>query len=287
MVDRVARPAAAWQGHRLLDTRCRSQWAPVARLCHRRGPLAAAGADCRRRSAFLRHAVRVRGQALPGPSGRRSAGAGARGVSACQQRPDSLRRLDADHAGRAAAGAAQRPQPCRPSSARWCAPSRSSVRSARTRSSRSISISRRMAATSKAFALLRWPISARSRGGFRSARRRCWSRCRNRRKRDGPTARPRQRARRGTACSTGSPRRAACLPTRSRSPKPSRCRPAAARCRCSRRMPPTAPSPKRRRGVKSGSRSTPTCRKASKSLRANALARWRRRSAPTFRWRCS
>ena len=66
--------------------------------------------DRRCRSALLRGAVRLRGQALPRPSRRRSAGAHARGVPARSQRPHPLRRLDADHAGGAAAGAAQRPQ---------------------------------------------------------------------------------------------------------------------------------------------------------------------------------
>ena len=45
-----------------------------------------------------------------------------------------------------------------------------------------------MAAISRAFAPPRSPISARSRSGCRSAKRRCWWRCRNRRKRAGWTA---------------------------------------------------------------------------------------------------
>ena len=65
--------------------------------------------------------------------------------------------------------------------------------------------SRRSAAISKACARPRSPISARSRAGSRSARRRSWSLCRNRRKRAGPTVLPRLRARRAIVSSTAWP----------------------------------------------------------------------------------
>ena len=93
-------------------------------------PRTAAGA-CRhrrrRRSALFRRAVRLRGQALPQPSRRRSAGACARRISARGQRPHSLRRLDAHHAGGAPARAAPANAPFRRSFARSCARSRSSA----------------------------------------------------------------------------------------------------------------------------------------------------------------
>ena len=107
VVDRRARCGAGREDDRIFNPRARPRRAAVAGLCYSRGPLAVAGADCRCRSAPFRAAVRVRGQAVPLPSGRRSAGAHARGVPACSKRAHSLGRLDADHAGGAAAGAAQ------------------------------------------------------------------------------------------------------------------------------------------------------------------------------------
>ena len=111
-------------------------------------------------------------------------------------------------------------RPASPSCVRRCARSSSSACSPRTRSSRSISASRPTAAISKACARLRSPISARSRGGCRSARPRCWWRCRNRPKCAGPTVRSPPRAPPATACSTGRGAGRIRL-TRSRRPRPS------------------------------------------------------------------
>ena len=96
----------------------------------------------------------------------------------------------------------------------------------------------------------RSPISARSRAGCRSAKRRCWSRCRNRPKRAGPTA-PRGRAQRAR------PRARSRRRGRPRAGRRGRARQGragagrrACRCRCWRRMPPTqaiAAAPERKR----------------------------------------
>ena len=67
-----------------------------------------------------------------------------------------------------------------------------------------------MAAISRAFARPRSPISARSRSDCRWRKRRCWWRCRNRRKPAGSIAIPTPRAPRATACSTAWSKRAAC-----------------------------------------------------------------------------
>ena len=253
MVDRVARPAAAWQGHRLLDTRCSIA---TAACCAPMPPAKAAG-GCRR---GLPMSIRVSSTCCS-PT-RTSASRSHHGVdplalaraafqlvSSGQIRSGGstltmqVARLLEPRSGRSLAGQAPPGRARRRDRARA---------RARTRCSRSISISRRMAAISKAFVPRRWPISARSRAGFRLARRRSGRAAaiagsapagplgRSRARGEGPRARPLCRD------------RAACLPTRSRSPKPSRCRPAAAPCRCWRRMPPTAPSPKRRRGAKFG-----------------------------------
>ena len=65
-----------------------------------------------------------------------------------------------------------------------------------------------LAAISRAFAPPRSPISARSRSDCRFRKRRCWWRCRNRRKPAGSIAILMPRARRATACSTAWSRRA-------------------------------------------------------------------------------
>ena len=112
MVDRFTRSAAARQRPWVFDPSARPRRPLAARLCDERWPLAAAGDGRRRRSALLRLIVRLRRQALPRTPRRRSAGAHARGVPADHQRPHPLRRLDADHAGGAPVGAAQRPLFC-------------------------------------------------------------------------------------------------------------------------------------------------------------------------------
>ena len=72
------------------------------------------------------------------------------------------------------------------------------------------------------------------------AKRRCWWRCRSRRRRAGRIARPMAARKRARPRARPRWRRAAaCRPTRSPSAKPSRCRPRGGRCRRSRRMPPT------------------------------------------------
>src|ERR1700722_15961772 len=91
-----------------------------------------------------------------------------------------------------------------------------------------------MAAISRAFGLLRSPISARSRSDCRWRTRRYWWRCRNRRKPAGSIAIPRPRARRATACSIAWSKKAA-------SRKKVRCRPEDAR------RPRAAPGPPRQK----------------------------------------
>ena len=141
----------------------RPQRTAAARLRHARGPLAPAGDTRRRRSALHRDAARLRGQALPHPSRRRSAGAGARGLAMAAQRPHRLRRLDADHAGGAPARAARRTHPRRQAAPDGARDRARAAARARTRSWRSTSRSRPTAAISKACAPPRSPISARSR----------------------------------------------------------------------------------------------------------------------------
>ena len=108
-----ARTAAARQGSRNLAYRARSRGQAAARLCHQRGPLAAAGDREGRRSAVSQVAVRLRGQALLRARRRRSAGARPRRLPIRHQRPHRLRRLDFDHAGRPPVGAARASQPRR------------------------------------------------------------------------------------------------------------------------------------------------------------------------------
>ena len=98
------------------------------------------------------------------------------------QWPHRLRRLDADHAGRAADRAATEALALRASSARAVRALQLEWTSEQGRDPRALSDARALwAAISKACAPPRLPISARSRAGLRSARRRCSSRCRNRR----------------------------------------------------------------------------------------------------------
>src|SRR3984885_11136261 len=108
VVDRLVGAGAGRQGPRILHARARSKRTIAARLCDERRPPALAGGGRRCRSAFLRYAIRLRGQALARPPRRRSDGVDPRGVPARQQRPHPLRRLDTDYAGRALAGAAPR-----------------------------------------------------------------------------------------------------------------------------------------------------------------------------------
>ena len=142
-----------------------------------------------------------------------------RRVSARRPRPHPFRRLDADHAGGAAVGAAQRADDrgkTPPDRARG----RDRARPDQGRSAVALSrASRLMAAISRAFAPRRWFISARSRAALRCRKRRCSSLCRNRRNGGGPTARTKPRVPRATACSTALPERARCQPTRSRWPR--------------------------------------------------------------------
>ena len=107
---RIARPAAARLADvDALDPGARPQRPPAARLCDAGWPLAAAGDGERRRSALRRDAADLRGPALP-----RASRASirwrwrARRLAIHRQRPHHLRRLDPDHAGGAAAGAARR-----------------------------------------------------------------------------------------------------------------------------------------------------------------------------------
>ena len=128
VVDRRARSGAARRGRSNFRPACVDRDGRLLRAYatpEGRWRLPATRAGCR--SALFRDAVRLRGQALPHPSRRRSAGARARGVPARQQRAHRLGRLDADHAGGAAAGAAHRAQLRCQSSARSCARSRSSA----------------------------------------------------------------------------------------------------------------------------------------------------------------
>ena len=83
--------------------RARSQRPPAARLHHARRPLAAAGRGQGRRRSLPCHAAGVRGQALPFPSRRRPLRARARRMAARPAWAHRLGRLDADHAGGAAA----------------------------------------------------------------------------------------------------------------------------------------------------------------------------------------
>ena len=166
MLDRLARPGAARRGARILDAGGRSRRPAAAALRHAGRPLAAAGDARRRRSALSRRCcspTRTSASASITASIRwRSARAVSQFVA---QRPHRLRRLDPHHAGGAAARAARRAHPRRqaaPDGARGRARARARPR---TRSWRSISASRPMAAISKACARPRSPISARSRAG--------------------------------------------------------------------------------------------------------------------------
>ena len=156
-----------------------------------------------------------------------------------------------------------------------------------------------MAAISKACAPPRLPISARSRGGSRSARRRCWWRCRNRRKLRRPDrspagargrARPRARPhRRGTAsCQRDEIERAKAEPVpKERKPMPMLAPHAADEA--------VAAAPGRARS--SGSPSTAVCRRALEELarerapsaRTRHVGRDPRRSTtrPARCWRAS
>ena len=163
LVDRLPRPGAARGGARILDAGGRPRRQAAAALHHAGRPLAAAG-DARAASirAFSSCCSPTR------TSASRAIAASIRSRSAARSRSWSPT---------AASSPAPRPSPCRwrgcssraPSApsrrscGRWCARSRSSARSPRTRSSRSISASRPMAAISKACARPRSPISARSR----------------------------------------------------------------------------------------------------------------------------
>ena len=110
VVDRVARSGAARRGAGVLHAGRRPRRTAAAALHHAGGPLAAAGDARGRRPALPRHAVRLRGPALPQSPWCRSAGARPRSVATDRQRPHRVGRLHADHAGRAAARAAQRAQ---------------------------------------------------------------------------------------------------------------------------------------------------------------------------------
>ena len=103
-------PVAARRAARVLDRRGRSRRPPVAALCDR----AKGAGACRRAPTasiprYLALADRLRGQALSRACGRRSARASLRaGGADYRPWPHPVRRLDADHAGGAAAGAARR-----------------------------------------------------------------------------------------------------------------------------------------------------------------------------------
>ena len=117
----------------------------------------------------------------------------ARAVRA--QRARRLRRLDADHAGRAPARAARRAHARRQTAPDGARARNSSGASPRTRSSTSISRSRPTAAISKACARPARLFRQGAAAAFDRPRRRCWSRCRSRRKRGGPDRASEARAR--------------------------------------------------------------------------------------------
>ena len=188
---------------------------------------------------YLNLLLAYRGPALLRACRRRSDGAGARGLAARLARPHRLRRLDHHHAaGAADGGAGAIIARSTPSCGRSCARSRSSGSSARTRSSTSIWRWRRSAAISKASAPPRSPISARSRSGCRWRRPRCWSRCRNRRRRAGSTAIPEAaRAARDRVLDRMVEEHRV-TPEDAAQAKATRCRSCASRCRSWRRIPP-------------------------------------------------
>ena len=194
------------------------------------------------------------------------------------QRPHRLRRLDAHHAGGAAAGAARAAQP-----RRQAAPDRARASSSNARSSKDEILSLYLtlapyggnlegirAASLAYFGKEPRKLSLARSGaaggaaavaGIAPA---------------GPLP-PRRRARRATACSTARRRPAWCRATRSRAPSRKPCRTSASRCRCWRRMPPIRSSPPSRTAAFTGSPSTPACRRPCRNWRASARARSGRR----------
>ena len=132
-----ARTGAARQGSNI-RTSCSIGRATAARLCDSEGRWRLPATRAGSRSALSRNAVRLRGQAVPRASRRRSARLGRAAQSIYRERPHRLRRLDDHHAGGASAGAAR-------ASAVWAPKMRQIVRAlelerafARTKSSRSI-----------------------------------------------------------------------------------------------------------------------------------------------------
>ena len=107
-MDRLAGSRAARGGAGVLHAGGRPRRPSAAALHHAGRPLAAAGDAGGRRSAVPRDAVRLRGPSLHEPPWRRSAGARPRVLAVDRQRPHRVGRLHADHAGGAAARAAQR-----------------------------------------------------------------------------------------------------------------------------------------------------------------------------------
>ena len=160
--------------------RARPQRPAAARLHLARRPLASSGGGQGCRSALSRDADRVRGQALPTPSWRRSAGGGPGRMAAGSAPPPTVRRLDAHHAGGAAAAGRARAIAARQDPA---SPAGTPARLAfvEGRDPRAFTCGwRHSAATSKACAPRRSPISARSRGGCRWEKRPYWSPFRSR-----------------------------------------------------------------------------------------------------------
>ncbi len=241
LVGRVARPGAARRGARVLDAGGRPRRAAAAALHHAGGPLAAAG-DARRMS--------IRASSPCCSPTRTTASSSHHGVD-----PLAL--------GRAAVAA------CSPTAASSRAPRRSPCRwrgCLEPRSERSFIAKLRqivraieLERTLSKDEILALYFSLAPYGGnlegIRAAslayfgkepRRLTLARVRAAGgaaavagSSAGPIVPSPPRARRATACSTGSPRPASCRPTRSSAPSRSRCRRAAGRCRRWRRTRPT------------------------------------------------
>ena len=203
LADARDRAAAARGGRRGLHHRRRSQWPAAARLHDARWPLAAAARGRGGRPALPRHAGRLRGQALPRASRRRSLAVLRAGWLLVRHGRLALRRLDPDHADRPPASTAcmsgRRPA----SSGRWRARAAARAAAVEGRDPRALSPPRPVRRQHRGHArglprLFRQGAAA----ALRSARRHCWSRCRSRPRPAGPTAIPRRRAGPATVSST-------------------------------------------------------------------------------------
>ena len=138
--------------------------------------------------ALSRHADRLRGQALPLTPRRRPWAIGRAAWQLVAPSPHRLGRLDADHAGGAPAAGRARAHRRRQAAAGAARAAARAHALQRRDPAASTCAWRRSAATWRACAPPRSPISARSRGGCRWPRRPCWWRCRSRRSCAAPTA---------------------------------------------------------------------------------------------------